>query len=1150
MSFSSGPTTRQRRRGVAAGASIALVAGLGPGGVVGSAAAQTAQFETDPDSTLVVEADQPFREVTHVATGSLYGIADEGVPSDDLIAPIKPNTFVQMPPGGRQQPTGDTLDVWRTAERHDAGIVVRIVDYYPGWPYQFSWEDTEDRKGWENVIRDVVADIEEAGVTNVVAYAPWNESDQTWLEANGDFLDLWEMSYNILREELGPDMPIQGPSFSDNISGMREFLEFAVETDTVPDVLEWHELIRSSKIQGDIENVQTIMDDLGIEDRPIDIAEYASPQEVGLPGILVGYIAKLERFGVDRAELAFWNQSGTLGDLLTHRGGDPNGAYWLYTWYADMSGQMVTTTPPSNESPLDGAASVNDAKDEVRVIAGGNSGPTSIVINGLDALELDGEVNVKLEVTASYGRTTPTEAPITISNTTYEVGADGSITVPVVMNPMYGYHVVVSDAQEEPESLAGSYTIDNLHSGLTLAARDAGTEPGTPVVQAEAGDAGAQSWRVTEAGSGLYTIVHVPSGLTLGVKEAVAENGVAAALREGDGGADQFWQLVPDNRGNVRLANYGTGLTLGVEGMSTESGAAVVQWTDGAHMGSCTADGPRQPGKFGTALDFCRADSYVTLPNGVVDELDGDWSVSTWVKPAALSTWSRVFDIGFNSNSSMFFTVSAGSGPRFAITTNGAGGEQRLDYPGQNLTLDEWSLVTVTVSGTTGTMYINGEAVATNDGITISPADLNASNDRNWLGRAQYSSDPPFDGAIDDFAIYSRALSGAEVAELASGVPAAGDVLQYAFDEEEDTGVVIDSSGNGGHGTVTAGSGLSSETTATDEEIPDRFWTLNPVESGEPVEVTPEAVTFTDEDGTEDDTFTIPAVDGVEYLIGAEVVEAGTHPGAGTVTVTVRALDGFVLAEGATAEWSHTFSTEGGEPGPDRRTAEFHLSNTWRGSTDLHFMYGRWADEVFIGDWDGDGVDTIAVRRGNEFHVSNGAGGEADVVIAYGRDGDVILVGDWDGNGTDTFAVRRGATYHVKNSLRGGEADVVITYGRTDDQVLVGDWNGDGTDTFAVRRGATYHVKDSLRGGDADVAFTYGRSGDVTLAGDWDGDGTDTFAVQRGRTYHVNNSLRGGDADTVVTFGKVGDEVHVGDWDGNGTDTLGIRRPVDAANAG
>src|SRR5690625_1305837 len=314
-------------------------------------------------------------------------------------------------------------------------------------------------------------------------------------------------------------------------------------------------------------------------------------------------------------------------------------------------------------------------------------------------------------------------------------------------------------------------------------------------------------------------------------------------------------------------------------------------------------------------------------------------------------------------------------------------------------------------------------------------------------------------------------------------------------------------------------------------------------EEPEPVEVTPAAVTFTDRPGFALDVFTVPAVEGVEYLVYGEVVPAGTYAGVGEVTVTAQALEGYVIAEGATTQWSHTFSTAG--PAPDTRTAEFHLSNSWRGGTDVHFMYGRWVDEVFIGDWDGDGVDTIAVRRGNQFHVTNTLeGGDADVVFHYGRPRDVILVGDWDGDGRDSFAVRRGASYHINNSLRGGNADTVVTYGRGNDTVLVGDWDGDGVDTFAVRRGATYHVKNSLRGGDADVVFTYGRSGDVVLVGVWDGDGDDTLAVQRGRTFHVNNSLRGGDADRAVTFGRLGDEVHVGDWDGNGTDTLGIRRPV------
>jgi len=812
------PTTARRR--VVAMTAATAVAALGLGGAAAATTATAAAPSgPGPDSTLVVEADQPFREVSHVATGSLYGIANEGVPSDDLIAPIKPNTFVQMPPGGRQQPTGDTLDVWRTAARHDAGIVVRIVDYYPGWPYQFSWENTADRKAWEDVIRDVVADVKASGATNVVAYAPWNESDNTWLEENGTFEELWEFSYRVLREELGPDVPIQGPSFSDNISDMRQFLEFAKETNTVPDVLEWHELIRSSKIQGDVESVRAMLDELGLPDLPIDIAEYAAPSQVGLPGPLVGYVSKFERFGIDRAELAFWNQSGTLGDLLVSRGGAPNGAYWLYTWYAAMSGQMVTTTPPSNESPLDGAASVNDAKDEVRVIAGGNSGPTSVVVNGLDELALGDEVNVRLETTPSYGRTTPTAAPITISDTTYTVGDDGSITVPVVMNPAYGYHVVVSAAGEE-SSLAGTYTLDNVHSGLPL-----GTSDGA-AVQAAAGEG--RTWEVRDAGSGLSTVTDLASGLVLAAPEGTDGNGAPVVVEEADGSDGQLWQLVPDGKGHVRLANYGTGLTLGVDGMSTHAGAAAVQWTDGSPSASCSPDGPRAPGKVGTALDMCGTSSYVTLPDGVVDGLDGDWSFTAWVKPAALPTWARVFDIGSGSGSSMFLTLNAGSGPRFAITTSGAGGEQRLDHPGQNLPLDTWSQVTVTVSGTTGTLYVNGKAVATNDGITISPSDLGASNGRNWIGKSQYGSDPAFDGALDDVAIHSRALSAAEVADLAAGQPSAGDVAHYAFDEPDGGTAVVDSSGSGRDAALTVGKGAGDTTTATDEETADRFWALTP----------------------------------------------------------------------------------------------------------------------------------------------------------------------------------------------------------------------------------------------------------------------------------------------------------------------------------
>ena len=87
---------------------------------------------------------------------------------------------------------------------------------------------------------------------------------------------------------------------------------------------------------------------------------------------------------------------------------------------------------------------------------------------------------------------------------------------------------------------------------------------------------------------------------------------------------------------------------------------------------------------------------------------------------------------------------------------------------------------------------------------------------------------------------------------------------------------------------------------------------LTVLEGGDPTPVTPAEVTFADAAGSASDSYTVPATEGVEYLVGDQAVAAGTYPGSGSVTVTARALDGFVLADGATAEWSFTFSAEDG----------------------------------------------------------------------------------------------------------------------------------------------------------------------------------------------------------------------------------------------
>ena len=223
-------------------------------------------------------------------------------------------------------------------------------------------------------------------------------------------------------------------------------------------------------------------------------------------------------------------------------------------------------------------------------------------------------------------------------------------------------------------------------------------------------------------------------------------------------------------------------------------------WDDGPiNDGPGEPTGPvtRVPGQFGNAVRLGGdGPAYATMPNGILNGIN-DFTISTWVNPAATSTWSRIFDFGTGTTANMFLTINgAGNGLRFAITTGGGGAEQQINRtPTGQLPLNQWSHVAVTLSGNTGTLYLNGQPVGTNANMTLRPSSL-GNTTQNWIGRSQYG-DPTLNGVVDDFQIYDRALSAAEIATLgtAPGQPGAGNVASYKFDEESGA-TLLDSSGN------------------------------------------------------------------------------------------------------------------------------------------------------------------------------------------------------------------------------------------------------------------------------------------------------------------------------------------------------------------
>src|SRR3954454_16768376 len=192
-----------------------LTAAIGAAALTVTALALTVpSAEAVPTSatTLVVSANQTLRPVTHVATGSLYGLADGTTLADSVIQALKPNTFVQMAPGGSQlpngepAPAGDALKVASKAANAGAKVVVRMPDWYPNFPYKWvSWSN------WLSAVDTQIASVKASSATNIAAYELWNEPDWTWDTTNAGSFDAgWTTTYREVRSK-DSSTPIQGP---------------------------------------------------------------------------------------------------------------------------------------------------------------------------------------------------------------------------------------------------------------------------------------------------------------------------------------------------------------------------------------------------------------------------------------------------------------------------------------------------------------------------------------------------------------------------------------------------------------------------------------------------------------------------------------------------------------------------------------------------------------------------------------------------------------------------------------------------------------------------------------------------------------------------------------------------------------------------
>ncbi len=172
-------------------------------------------------------------------------------------------------------------------------------------------------------------------------------------------------------------------------------------------------------------------------------------------------------------------------------------------------------------------------------------------------------------------------------------------------------------------------------------------------------------------------------------------------------------------------------------------------------------------GRFGQAISL-DGDDYLQLPSNVGNSTD--FSFAAWVFWNGGGNWQRIFDLGEIENQKyLFLCPNTGSGMRFTITDAGWNSEQRINATA--LSTGVWRHVAVTLSGSTGKLFINGVLVASNTSMTLNPDALGVKY--NFIGHSRFSADPNFNGKLDDVRFLTSTLTDAEVASLATSAPPA-----------------------------------------------------------------------------------------------------------------------------------------------------------------------------------------------------------------------------------------------------------------------------------------------------------------------------------------------------------------------------------------
>ncbi|MDD4957602.1 MAG: hypothetical protein PHQ61_08200, partial [Candidatus Omnitrophica bacterium] len=181
------------------------------------------------------------------------------------------------------------------------------------------------------------------------------------------------------------------------------------------------------------------------------------------------------------------------------------------------------------------------------------------------------------------------------------------------------------------------------------------------------------------------------------------------------------------------------------------------------------------------AMIFDGTDDYINC-GYISEDLSKGFTMSGWLYYDSFANWSRIFDLGQGQADDNILLTNYGTSDDLYLDIYRGSGHTATSIP-DVLETNTWMYITVTLDASGNlTVYKNGDAIYI--GTTSLPN--NVVRNSSFIGKSNWSGNAMFDGAMDDMALYSRALSQDEVREImdtGAGSVSSGLILHYDFDD-------------------------------------------------------------------------------------------------------------------------------------------------------------------------------------------------------------------------------------------------------------------------------------------------------------------------------------------------------------------------------